>query len=544
MEFKYSTGFTSEIKAASDIERQLSISTANLDSLKKFIPKDVNLERNVDLLGVAFNAAVVNLFNKNGDGIESSMAVAVKDYFIHKPTNIEHNKKRVVGHIVESGFTSFGENNLMSDSEALEEFGPFNLALGAVIYKTVDPSFAEMVEASVDPSSDLYNAVSASWEIGFNDYYIAVGSKKLDEAEVITEEKKIKELSKYLKANEGEGEMEDGTPVFRLVVGDIYPLGIGFTSNPAAEVKGLVTDKYKKKDEEANAFERERINIQPDIFLKNYKKSENNISQVNKNTVNKINEHIFDMENQNLIKDIKEMLEAQASEHYSEEAVANIAKVVGDVIKEKSDEYEQREQAAAAEKAEADAAAEESKAQFEEIQKELEETKQQLQQITEAQEKQAAQQRFDLRMGAVDEAYELNDDDREILASEVRELDSEEKSFEDYQERLSVMWAHKNKEKIAEQEKAFQEKVEAEVAKRISESSTEESEKEIEVSQASEGQPEAQPEEVVTDEEVLDKIEEVEAEITNNNEESASSEESLREQFLKTFKRDNVTINY
>ena len=66
--------------------------------------KNIDLEKNIDLLAVAFNAAVVNRFNKNGDGIDSETAVAVKDYFVHKPTNIEHDRDKIVGHIVSAGF--------------------------------------------------------------------------------------------------------------------------------------------------------------------------------------------------------------------------------------------------------------------------------------------------------------------------------------------------------------------------------------------------------------------------------------------------------
>ena len=45
----------------------------------------------------------------------------------------------------------------------------------------------------------------------------------------ITDKAQIKEFKKYLQAYDGEGKMDDGTLVNRLVVGDIYPLGIGFT---------------------------------------------------------------------------------------------------------------------------------------------------------------------------------------------------------------------------------------------------------------------------------------------------------------------------
>ena len=57
----------------------------------------------------------------------------------------------------------------------------------------VDRRFAELLNKSVDPDSPMHNQVSASWEIGFNDYQIAVGSENLSEAEIVTDEKQIEE---------------------------------------------------------------------------------------------------------------------------------------------------------------------------------------------------------------------------------------------------------------------------------------------------------------------------------------------------------------
>ena len=75
--------------------QESKISKASIESLRPLIPSNINLDKNIDLLAVAFNAAVVNKFNKNGDGIDSETAVAVKDYFVHKPTNIEHDRDRI-----------------------------------------------------------------------------------------------------------------------------------------------------------------------------------------------------------------------------------------------------------------------------------------------------------------------------------------------------------------------------------------------------------------------------------------------------------------
>ena len=208
MSYKYKTSFSNEILGSETLTSfdKLGISTASLENLKSLIPASIDLEKNIDLMAVAFNAAVVNRFNKNDDGIDTKAALAIKDYFINKPTNIEHKKEVVVGHIVSSSFSSFGENKLLNDEEVINKNSPFNIALGSVVYKTVHPNFANMLEQELDTGEKI---ISTSWELGFNDYCLALGSKNLDEAEIVTDPKHIQELSQYLKAQDGSGETKD-----------------------------------------------------------------------------------------------------------------------------------------------------------------------------------------------------------------------------------------------------------------------------------------------------------------------------------------------
>ena len=168
--------------------------------MRDIIPEGIDFTKNIDLVGVAFNAAVANRFNKNGDGIDSKTALAIKDYFIHKPTNIEHQRNKVVGHVVGASLSSFGDNKLISEEEAELEDGPFNIALSAVVYKTVNPQFATLIEKSVDSEDELYQKVSASWEVGFNDYDIVLGNANLREGEVISDEGQKEEFRQFLKA--------------------------------------------------------------------------------------------------------------------------------------------------------------------------------------------------------------------------------------------------------------------------------------------------------------------------------------------------------
>ena len=200
--YKYKATFSSEILASGKIDTpELNISKASLDGLKDLLPDDVNLEENVDLIAVAFNAALVNKFNKNGDGISAETAVEVIDQFKHKPTNIEHNREKVVGHIVTSSFSDLQTGEIISNEEALAYKQPFNISLGSLVYKAVNKEFAELVEKSVDPDSQYYHKVSASWEIGFNDYVLAIGSDDLENAEIISDPDQIEEYKHFLKSS-------------------------------------------------------------------------------------------------------------------------------------------------------------------------------------------------------------------------------------------------------------------------------------------------------------------------------------------------------
>ena len=90
---------------------------------------------------------------------------------------------------------------------------PYYISLAAVIYKTVNKDFADVLLQSSDEDSDYFKQISASWELGFNDFVLAVGSKNLKDAEIITDPKHINEMKHHLKAFEGAGKLDDGTPM-------------------------------------------------------------------------------------------------------------------------------------------------------------------------------------------------------------------------------------------------------------------------------------------------------------------------------------------
>jgi len=529
-QFKYRTSFSSEITASSNLgESSNSISKASLNSLKGLMPEGINLEGNIDLMAVAFNAAVVNVFNRNHDGINTDVAKAVHKQFIHKPTNIEHKKQKVVGHIISSGFSSFGNNEILQEESLANSYDPFNIALSAVVYKTVNPEFAELIEKSTNPDDNMFNVISASWEIGFNDYLIAIGSKNLKEAEIVSEEKHKEELKHYLKAFEGEGLMDDGTEIYRLVAGDVYPLGIGFTTNPAANVKGLIQleDKKKEKLEDQEASEKiEKFEINTEDFLKkiiNYKK---NFSHRAKEDVisdkANFNSNVQTMETKELVEQLKETIEASTSDKFSEEAVANIVKVVSDAIREKSDNYVEEKAEIEKQKEEAQAAKEEADSKLKELEEQLTASQEKLSKIEAEQAEARKLQLFNDRMDSLDQEYDFSDEDRKILASELKDLSEEDESFASYEEKVKVIYHHKSKAFIEEQEKIFNEKVLAEVEKRVA-SSDETTEADVE--------------------EVLESVE-AQEEIPSNNGESTEKEVSLSERFQQALSKESITIKY
>ena len=505
--FKYTTNFSNVILASGDIDSpDLNISKASLDSLKTIIPSDVDLEKNMDLLAVAFNGAVVNSFNKNGDGIDAKSAVRILDQFKHKPTNIEHQKQKVVGHIVSAGFSSFMDNELLSPEEVEDMDEPFNIALASLIYRTVNPQFANLVEQSVDPESEFYHQVSASWEIGFNDFVLAVGSNDLKNAEIINDENMIDELKGNLKALGGEGKMKDGSPIHRLIVGEIFPLGIGFTSNPAANVKGLTVS---SKTEQAPTTE----------------KKEKNISQNINSDVN--NKKSIIMDNNEILNNLVSALEEKVSEKkFSEEAVATVSKIINDAILERNESFVQEKEQLETEKAELAKAAEQNAEEVKKLREELTAATDRVTELEQQHKQQEAVARFDARMSVIEDAYELDEESRKVVAHELKDLDESEEAFASFQEKLQVVLKHQNKEFIAKQEEEFNAKLAEAVEKRLAE---------LKSSDSSE-------EEVV--EEAMDKVEAEEEVVANNNAESSEQELSLKQKFEKAFSEDNLTINY
>ena len=431
MNFKYTTTFANlQIKPVVSEEKDKYLSLASVANLKKFLP-DIDTDKNIDLLPIAFDACVVNRVNKNGDVINSTTAAEILKNFINKPINIEHDRSRVIGCILTANFSKFGNNESLADLDVKDMKEPFYITLGGVMWKIINPQLANLVEESNDPSSENYMKVSASWELGFSDYDLVLldkNNKNLEDAKFITDEVQKDKLSKNLKALGGTGKVDNSTYIYRQVIGDVIPLGIGLTSNPAADVQGVaVKDNdeiavidFKSKEDESDSS---------DIH-------ENNISQNDENTVNQegvINRIIMKIENINQITD----------ELLKQVTASSLTDFIQDELKKASETF-------VAEKNEKDSAIKADQEKYEalyteseKVKEELEKIKASLAKLEEEKVAKAKEEAFSLRMASFDEEYDLNDEDRQVLATDIKDLNDE--TFAAYKNKMAVLMKEKNK---------------------------------------------------------------------------------------------------
>lgn len=510
MDYKYTTTFEAFINPC-QIHDDSFISRASLNNLESLIPQGIDYKENIDLIGVSFNAAVVNMFNRNGDGMDTETALAFTKNFLHKPTNIEHNKQRIVGHIASAGFSDHYTNEIL-DAESLRgETKPFNIALGAVVYRSANKDFVNLIERSADPEDAYYQKISTSWEVGFTDYDIALGGTNLDEAQIISDPKQIDQLKKCLKVYGGTGKTKDGLDIFRLIKGKIFPLGVGFTASPAAKVKGV----YTKPNESPSV-----------IIVDKRDKTPEKVSQ--SQIIDVTNKKKINMELENVISELKTLL---VEKKFSEEAVASMTSTFAEAIRQKDEQYRSDIESARSEKEAIAKEHVELKESVDSMRSQLSEAQDKIQSFEANQKAQEILASFNERMDIIDQKYALEDSDREFLASELKSLELTEEAFASFQNKLSVLWKSKDKETKIAFEAEIQARIDAEVEKRIQKVST------------ASTQADTEEDEVVSTETILDNVESSEAGLSSSNEQSSRQTQSLREKFSGAFKRENITIS-
>jgi hypothetical protein len=414
---KYTATFSSVIKPVVSEDKDKYLALASMVELEKFLP-DVDIEKNVDLLPVAFNAFVANRVNKNGDVVDTETAVAMHDNFVNKPINIEHNRKSIVGTILTAGFSSFGSDEPLTKEEVGETKEPFNVTLGGVIWKIADQSLADKIESSSDPTSEDYMGISASWELGFSDYNLVIlegDEKNIENATEISDPEEVEKHMDKLKGFGGKGKFDDNSSVYRKVINDVVPLGIGLTENPAADVQGVLTENGAT---EQKALAEESL-------------EKETISQNTKNTVKTKKVEAMKIEN---LKDITD-------ESLQTLTASAIHEFIQESLKKASEDYSSKQ-------TEQEESLNDAREKHETLSKEHDSLKTQLEdvvaQLSKLEAEKAEKEKleaFNQRMASFDERFKLNDDDRKVLASQIKDLDEEQ--FVDFDKTVSVLLSSK-----------------------------------------------------------------------------------------------------
>ena len=421
MKFQYTTTFSSFLKPMVSEEKDKYLALASLAQLGDFLP-NINTEKNVDLLPVAFNAAVINRVNKNGDVIDTATAASLYKDFINKPINLEHNREKIIGVILTAGFSQFGSDTILTEEEIINLKGPFNITLGGVLWRIANPALADMIEDSGDSSSASYQKISASWELGFSEYNLVViegESKNIEDGLEISDASQVEDMKANLRAFGGTGKIGKTKSVYRKVVGNVIPLGIGLTETPAADVKGIISTQNDSKEVKAE-----------EIISKNE----------NLNVNNNINQDTMKITS---IKDITD-------ENLKQVSASQIADLIEQELKTASEKF-------AAEKSAVDTALKAAQEQYntllssqDALKQEFDLLKSELQSTQEEMQKAAASEAFNSRMASLEAEYDLDSEAREVIAKDIFNLDDE--SFAAYKNKMAIFM--KNKKKGAKEEPA------------------------------------------------------------------------------------------
>ena len=290
--------------------------------------------------------------------------------------------------------------------------------------------------------------ISASWELGFTDYNLVLlegTDKNIENGVVVDNEEEILDLENNLKALGGNGKTEDGEYVYRKVVGDVVPLGIGLTESPAADVKGVSTEKTKEKEDTAEDTTEDLDDLSSKITLgpvkentfaevdKTSQKQENNVINQNEEKVMKINS----------VKDITD----ESLKQLSASAVSDF---IESELKEASERFSADKSMVENNLKEAQEKIDSVSAEHDRIKAELDSVTEKLSGLETEKANKESEELFNKRMASLDESFVLADNDREVLAEQVKDLDDE--GWESFSKRIDVLLRDKSREVLAKKE--------------------------------------------------------------------------------------------
>lgn len=406
-----------------------------LKDLRKLLPDQEEMDESSDLIYFSANAAVLGLINANGAGMGIDLGVETAKRYEKRPVNWGHDRYTNVGYISHVAFSTFGENKLITAEEALQT-SICNVVVSGLLWKVAAGGLAENVDMCDNPGSYYDKYLSVSWEWQFEEYGIALGSKNLSRAQIITEPDEVAKYTPYLREDGGSGFLDDGTEVY-LVITDKAArcLGIGITPSPAAPVKGIVTKASEEPKSDLSSLA-EKLDSHNDDLKKineilfsiaekvtNQEENQKNIENNSKSISQKPKGHVIQYKSMNSFKtkeEVREFLSTASTPENTKQIFdffeAEYAKAAEDYANKKVAEHEASTQAAQ------EVANE--KAKVAKLEEQLADIKAQFADVAAAVEAEKRQQILDNRVSSLAEEFDLSDEKvKRFVVKQIADLD-------------------------------------------------------------------------------------------------------------------------
>lgn len=459
---KFKTIIAGQIRAIEATEETRNEVKASLSQLRGLLPANISPETEPALLLVAGNLAVAGIVNKNDDGMDRDVALAVYKKFERQQINVEHDRKSVIGYIVHAGLSELGTDRLLTEDEAHSSDKPFNIAVVIALWRIVNQDLCNYIEEASSPTHPDFNALSLSFEVGFDGYHIvALPSETPNLADakmtIRADEGQFTRYDGALRANKGSGLSPDDANlrVYRVIDDGIIPLGGGIVTMPAAAVKGLVAITQTpvepvqptKAEEEARvmtlALEEAKntstalVNVLEEKLARLINYAKTRVSSIT--PIDSSHMKLTDLQ-------ALKLKIAKASKIEDLPEVAASLDPIIDAIVAESEKQESARKAAENQAKELEAAKAQIQAAAEKAVQDVAALRKELDEIRTAQAAAAAEEAFQGRMTAIDETFELGDEERSLIVAEVKSLDAS--AFDQWMIKAKKLMKEKTKDFI------------------------------------------------------------------------------------------------
>ena len=201
---------------------------------------------------------VTTSWNKNDDIFDKQEVWIARNSPIHKPTNLEHDEKTIVGHITANW--PITEDGILIDENTPVENLPekFHILTASVIYNGfTDPQLKERANELIN---EIENGTKyVSMECFFNGFDYGIQNKSTGEFKVLARNEETSFLTKHLRAYGGLGEHED----YKIgrVLRNITFSGKGFVDRPASP-ESIIFNKDSFKFENKNLYKEKNSSLE------------------------------------------------------------------------------------------------------------------------------------------------------------------------------------------------------------------------------------------------------------------------------------------